>query len=133
MSATLNNWRGHAFEELCLNHIDQIKKALGVNGVNSVQSQWDVTGDDEKEGAQSDLIIDRADNVVNLCEMKFYSDDFSVPKEYSRKLMHRCNVLQEHLPKRKVVHMTLVTTEGLHNNEYSGTFQKVITLEDLTN
>ena len=130
-SPSLNVWRGHAFEELCLNHIDTIKKALGVSGVNTNESQWSVCGDDEKDGAQIDLIIDRADNVVNLCEMKFYNEEFRVTKDYSKKLMHRINLLQERLPRRKVVHLTLVTTEGLFSNEYQGVFQKVLTLGDL--
>lgn len=130
-SPTLNAWKGHAFEELCLNHIDEIKNALGVSGVNSIESQWALRGDDEQEGTQIDLIIDRADNVVNLCEMKFYNEEFRVTKEYDKKLTHRLNLLQERLPRRKVVHMTLVTTEGLSLNEYAGAFQKVITLEDL--
>lgn len=130
-SPILNTWRGYAFEELCLNHIDEIKNALGVSGVNSVESQWAVRGDDEKEGTQIDLIIDRADNVVNLCELKYYSEEYRVTKEYDRKLTHRANVLQEKLPKRKVIHMTLVTTEGLALNEYRSAFQKVVTLEDL--
>lgn len=130
-SPSLNVWRGHAFEELCLNHIDTIKKALGVSGVNTNESQWSVCGDDEKDGTQIDLIIDRADNVVNLCEMKFYNEEFRVTKDYCKKLMHRINHLQERLPRRKVVHLTLVTTEGLFSNEYQGVFQKVLTLGDL--
>lgn len=130
-SPVLNVWRGHAFEELCLNHIEEIKRALGVNGVNSAESQWAVRGDDDKEGTQMDLIIDRADHVVNLCEMKFYREEFRVTKEYNKKLNHRANLLMEGLPKRKVIHMTLVTTEGLVHNEYQSAFQKVITLEDL--
>ena len=130
-SPQISTWRGVAFEDLCLNHVESIKRALGVSGVNSQESKWALRGDDETEGAQIDLIIDRADNVVNLCEMKFYNDEFRVTKEYDRKLARRLNLLQERLPKRKTVHMTLVTTEGLAQNEYRGAFQSVVTLEDL--
>ena len=130
-SPALNGWRGHAFEELCLNHIDEIKKALGVSGVNSEESQWSVQGDDDRDGTQIDLIIDRADNVVNLCEIKFYNGEFKVTKEYNKKLNSRLAILQEKLPKRKIVHMTLITTEGLVSNEYRDAFQKVVLLEDL--
>ena len=130
-SPKMSAWRGIAFEELCLNHIENIKRALGVSGVNSSQSQWALKGDDDKEGTQIDLIIDRSDNVVNLCEMKFYNEEFRVTKEYYKKLSHRLNLLQETLPKRKTVHMTLITTEGLAKNEYQSAFQKVVTLEDL--
>ena len=97
----------------------------------SSESEWSVKGDGETEGLQIDLIIDRADNVVNLCEMKFYNDEFRVTKEYAKKLNNRGNLLQEKLPKRKVVRLTLVTTEGLARNEYAGVFQNVVLLEDL--
>ena len=131
LSPALSAWKGIAFEELCLNHVTQIKRALGVEGVASSESEWSVKGDGETEGSQIDLIIDRADNVVNLCEMKFYNDEFRVTKEYAKKLNNRGNLLQERLPKRIVVRMTLVTTEGLARNEYAGVFQNVVLLEDL--
>ena len=130
-SPALNAWRGYAFEELCLNHVDGIKKALGVSGVNSEEAQWSVKGDDDKDGTQIDLIIDRADNVVNLCEIKSYNGEFKVTKEYDKKLNNRLNILQEKLPKRKIIHSTLITTEGLVSNEYRDAFQKVVILEDL--
>ena len=127
----LNTWRGIAFEELCMSHIPLIKRALGVEGVSSMESAWAVKGDELAEGAQIDLVIDRADNIVNLCEMKFYNTAFKVTKEYFRKLNDKLNLLQEKLPKRKIVHLTLVTTDGLAQNEYSSIFQQIITLEDL--
>ena len=130
-SQALNVWRGIAFEELCLNNIRSIKKALEIGGVSTNESSLSVRGDDTREGSQIDLIIERADNVVNLCEMKFYNDEFKVTKEYNRKLNQRLNLVSELIPKRKVVHMTLITTEGLAKNEYSGIFQKTITLDAL--
>ena len=130
-SQALNVWRGIAFEELCLNNIRSIKKALEIGGVSTNESSLSVKGDDTREGSQIDLIIERADNVVNLCEMKFYNDEFKVTKEYNRKLNQRLNLVSELIPKRKVVHMTLITTEGLAKNEYSGIFQKTITLDAL--
>lgn len=130
-SPALNSWRGISFEELCLNNIRSIKKALEIGGVASNESSLRIKGDDNREGSQIDLLIDRADNVVNLCEMKFYNDEFRVTKEYSRKLNQRLNLVNGMIPKRKVVHMTLITTEGLAMNEYSGVFQHVITLDQL--
>lgn len=130
-SQALNVWRGIAFEELCLNNIRSIKKALEIGGVSTNESSLSVKCDDTREGSQIDLIIERADNVVNLCEMKFYNDEFKVTKEYNRKLNQRLNLVSELIPKRKVVHMTLITTEGLAKNEYSGIFQKTITLDAL--
>lgn len=130
-SAQINSWRGFAFEGVCFRHIRQIKQALGILGVSSQQSAWSLRGNDNKEGTQIDMLIDRKDNVVNMCEMKFYKEDFNVSKSYHDILMHRQNILCEHLPKRKVIHSTLITTYGLEYNEYSGDFQQVVTLEDL--
>lgn len=130
-SGAMNAWKGIAFEELCFNHIPQIKRCLGIEGVNSIESQWVIRGDGDNIGAQLDLIIERADNVVNLCEMKFYKEPFKVTKEYDRTIARRISLLQERLPKRKIVHLTLVSYDGLEYNEYAGAFQKVITLEEL--
>lgn len=130
-SATINIWRGIAFEEICLLHIPQIKKALGIYGVSSNQSAWSVKGDEHTNGTQIDMLIDRKDNIVNMCEMKFYNEDFMVNKAYHTTLVHRQNLLSERLSRRKVIHPTLITTYGLKYNEYSGDFTKVITLDDL--
>lgn len=124
-------WRGIAFEGICFSHINQIKKALGVEAVASSQSAWTLKGDGQHDGAQVDLLIDRADHIVNMCEMKFYSDDFAVDKAYYRKLQSRRQLLSEQLPRKTAIHQTLVTTYGLAYNEYSGIFQNVIVLDDL--
>jgi len=130
-SQSVVSWRGIAFEDVCLYHIKEIKAALGIAGVSSNQSSWIARGRDEKEGLQIDLLINRKDNVVNMCEMKFYSEDFAVDKNYYRVLLSRVNALREHLPKKAIVHSTLVTTFGLKYNEYFGIFQKVVTMDDL--
>ena len=124
-------WRGISFENVCMNHIRQIKQALGIAGVSSEQSSWALAGDDYFEGVQIDLLISRKDNIVNLCEMKFYSDEFSVDKSYDRKIARRINVLLEKVSKKTAIHTTLVTTFGLKHNEYFGDFTNVITLDDL--
>ena len=130
-SQSVSSWRGFAFEEVCLAHFRQIKKALDILGVSSTQSAWALKGDDEKEGTQIDLLINRKDNVVNMCEMKFYNEKFTVNKPYYAKLVHRQNILSEKLSRKTVVHNVLVTTDGLTYNEYSGIFQKVVTIDDL--
>ena len=116
---------------MCLRHVDKIKKALGISGVSSRQSGWLVKGTDEEEGSQIDLIIDRKDGVVNMCEMKFYNDVFTVTKAYERTLVGRYNLLGGMVPKRSTVNPVLVTTFGLVYNEYSGTFQNTVTLDAL--
>lgn len=130
-SQAVSSWRGFAFEEVCFSHISKIKKALDILGVSSTQSAWAVKGDDDTEGAQIDLLINRKDNVVNLCEMKFYNEKFTVNKAYYSKVVHRQNLLAERIPRKSVIHNVLVTTEGLAYNEYSGVFQKVVTIDDL--
>ena len=129
-SQQIVSWRRLAFENLCFNHIAQIKKALGISGVNSTESAWSKRPDDT-EGTQIDLIIERKDNVVNMCECKFYGDEFLVDGDYYRKLMRRQDLLSKQLPKKMAIHNTLITTYGLAYNEYSGVFSNVITLDDL--
>ena len=130
-SQAVSSWRGFAFEEVCFSHIGKIKKALDILGVSSTESAWAVKGDDDTEGTQIDLLINRKDNVVNLCEMKFYNEKFTVNKAYYSKVVHRQNLLAERIPRKSVIHNVLVTTEGLAYNEYSGVFQKVVTIDDL--
>ena len=125
------SWRGFAFEEVCLLHINQIKQAIGIQGVSSRQSSWAVAGNDEQVGTQIDLVIERADHIVNLCEMKFYGESFTVDKAYFQKINYREKMLTEKISRKDTVHSILVTTYGLTYNEYSGVFQHVITLDDL--
>lgn len=128
-SQALSSWRGFAFENVCFNHIDQIKKALDIYGVISENSVW--YKKEDKNVNQVDLIIARKDNVVNMCEMKFYSDEFIVDKDYYRLIQRRMNALGEYIPKRASIQNTLVTTYGLKRNEYSGIFNSVVLLDDL--
>ncbi len=123
-------WRGYAFENVCFNHIAEIKRALGISGISSTESAWTKRGECEK-GTQIDLLILRKDNVVNMCEMKFYSDNFVVDREYEEILRNRQRALYEKLPKKNTIHNTLITTYGIKDNEYRWSFEKVITLEDL--
>ena len=130
-SPSIISWRGFAFEEVCLSHIRQIKSALGISGVSSEQSAWSLKGDDDREGTQIDLLISRRDNIVNLCEMKFYAEEFTVSKSYERTLVHRQIALSEMISRRTVIHPVLITTYGLTYNEYSGSFVHTVTMEDL--
>lgn len=129
-SATANSWRGLAFENVCFRHVDQIKKALDIYGVHTTHSAW-LGYDEELGGAQIDLILDRDDHVINMCEIKYLSRDFTVNAAYQRRLSNREAIIQKMISRRQVIHHTLITTYGLTQNEYSGVFSKVITLEDL--
>lgn len=130
-SGAVNAWRGYAFENVCFNHVRQIKKALGISGVSTNETLWSKKGTEDTKGTQIDLIIERKDNTVNMCEIKFCSDEFSVDKDYHFTLVRRRNLLKEKISKKTAVHSTLITTYGLKHNEYFDDFVNVITLDDL--
>lgn len=127
----LNSWRGIAFEEICMMHSEQMKRALGVEGVASEQSAWAMRATEEQSGTQIDLVLVRQDRVVNVCEMKYVSDEFVVSQAYEATLRKRRNYIMQQVSKRHSVQMTLVTTFGLKYGTYSGAFQSVILLDDL--
>ena len=128
---SLNTWRGLAFENACLIHIPQVKAALDIAGVASENAPWTLRGMEGEKGMQIDLIIDRSDRVVSLCEMKFVSTEFEVKQDYAMKLRERLNWMAEHVGRRYNVQMTLVTTYGLKYGLHSGVFQRVVTLDRL--
>jgi len=130
-SQAVSAWRGVAFEELCFSHVGQIKKALDILGVSSRQSAFVVKGDGETEGMQIDLLIDRKDNVLNLCEMKFVGNEFEVDNDYEKKLRYRLQWMLDHMNRKQSLQMTLVTTFGLKYGYHSGVFQQVVTLDHL--
>ena len=123
-------WRGYAFENVCFRHIVQIKAALGISGVSTRQYAWSKRKG-ETDGTQIDLIIERKDHVVNMCEIKFYSKEFSVDADYCEILSARKELLENELSDKTAIHNTLITTKGLKYNSYSSVFDNVITLEDL--
>lgn len=127
----LNAWRGQAFEDVCFSHQEQIKRALGIQGVHTEIYPWRFISEGVTPGAQIDMLIDRADRVVNVCEMKFVQGEFSIDKDYDEKLRNKIVAVTEQTGSRKNPHMTLVTTYGLKKGIYSGRFQKVVTLDDL--
>ena len=129
-SQNIVTWRGLAFENVCFNHIKQIKKALGISGVSTNQSAWSKRKGEEI-GTQIDMIIERKDNIVNMCEIKFYGEEFSVDKNYDKVLRNRVSLLLEELSPKMAIHSTLITTYGLKYNEYSGAFTNIIDMDAL--
>ena len=130
LSQEIVSWRGYAFENVCFNHVSQIKKALGISGVITTHSAWSKRSDDT-DGTQIDLLISRKDNVINMCEIKYYGDRFVVNKDYYQILLHRQELLAQEISPKIAIHSTLITTFGLTYNEYSGTFTNVISMDDL--
>ncbi|MBR1797618.1 MAG: ATP-binding protein [Clostridiales bacterium] len=123
------NWRGNAFEMLCLYHTPQIKTALGISGLSSTEYAW--KSNKNKEGAQIDLLIDRKDDIINLCEMKYTDDPFIVSSQYQKAMIHKESVFKEETVCKKAIFLTLVSANGLSRNENSDVFQNTISGDDL--
>ncbi len=135
-SNTLENparkaWAGFTFEQLCKGHIKQIKKKIGISGVLSEESEWFVQGDKENEGAQIDMLIDRRDRVINICEMKFSNDEYSIDKDYDQNLRRKISRFAESTGTKKALQLTFITTYGVKMNMYSQRISSQVTLEDL--
>ena len=123
------SWTGYAFEQVALAHIDQIKRKLQIGGVLTRQYSW--RSAKSKPGVQIDLVIDRNDGVINLCEMKYCRDEFEIDSAYGKQLQRRAEVFRRETGTRSALHTTLVTTYGLIRNENSAQVQSLITMEDL--
>lgn len=125
-------WTGYAFESICFKHIDALKSALGIGAVYTEISSMRVIGNTERKGFQVDLIIDRKDDTINLCEVKYYNGPFKITKAYAKQLIERRQQFIEHTGTRKQVFITFITNYGLVENEY---FREVvdvhITLEEI--
>ena len=105
------SWAGFNFETICLKHIDQIKSALGISGIQSVNSSW------YGEGAQIDLVIARNDNWINLCEMKFYNDVFIISNSERKKLENRVSNFRRATKTKDATALTMITTYGVKEND----------------
>jgi hypothetical protein len=113
-------WAGLAFESLCLKHVDTIERALGISGVRTEVSSWQHHARDrDDDGAQIDLLIDRADDLISICELKHTVNPFSVTKRYADDLRRKLSVFQSRTGTRKGLQLVLVTTAGLVDNAYS--------------
>ena len=123
------SWRGIAFEEVCLLHISQIKNALHILGVSSEESSL-IVKDNDKAGMQIDLLIDRADDVVNVCEIKFSKSPFAVNADYATKLRSRISALEEQ-NSSKIYHLTYIGASPLVDNEYADVFQSAVSADEL--
>ena len=110
---------------VCLHHVSQIKKALGISGVQTSVSTW------RDENTQIDLVIDRKDQVVNLCEMKFSINPFTINKSYADTLRNKIGNFRDSTRTKKALFLTLVTTYGLTQNKYSYLAQNTINMDQL--
>lgn len=111
-SPRINTWNGLAFERVCFQHIEQIKTRLGISGIRTSESSWTLRND-ETGGTQIDLLLERSDNLINMCEIKYMATDFRVDKDYYHLLLRRHELLRESVPRRKSIQNVLITTFGL--------------------
>ena len=129
-----NTWSGCAFESLCLKHIQKIKSALGISGISTIESGWRYLPKKamNQPGAQIDLVIDRADKCINLCEMKYCDTEFVIDKPYVERLQNKKKVFREQTGTSKTLFTTMVTTYGAKKNtHYLSAVDSQLTMNDL--
>ncbi len=124
-----NTWLGLAFERLCMAHIPQIKKALGIDRIRTEYYSW--RSKDSHPAAQIDLIIERADHIINLCELKYSKALYAISAEEEDKLRNRMADFEQETGVREAVHLTFITTYGLKENIHSSEVQSQVTLDAL--
>lgn len=124
-----STWSGLSFEMLCLNHVEQIKVALGISGISANVFSW--FGKGEKRHAQIDLLIDRADKAINICEMKFLNKPYVMTAQDEEAIEQKVSTFMEATGTDKSVIVTMITAKGIERNEHSECVQKELSLEQL--
>ena len=122
-------WSGYSFEQVCLSHLPQIKRKLGIAGVLTNTASW--RSSQPGNGAQIDLLIERNDRVINLCEMKFAREQFVIDKKQDENLRNKRAAFKRETKTNKAVHLTMITTYGVSSNEYWGNIQSEVTMNDM--
>ena len=129
-SQTGRIWCGLAFERVCLQHVDQIKSALGIADVRTEAFGWQ-TSDAETGGAQVDLVLSRDDRVINLCEMKYVNAQFVISESYEQDLLNKVDAYQRETKTESSILLTMITARGVKPNSHSDCVQKELVAEDL--
>ena len=129
----VNAWSGLAFERVCLEHVTQMKQALGISGVMTESFSWACKEDTENgiHGSQIDLMIVRKDQVINLCEMKYSRKKYTITAKVDEELRRKAADLVAVTGTPYAIHTTLVTPYGMADGSYTGSIQNVITAEEL--
>ena len=130
-SSRHSNWCGLAFERVCITHIRQIKHALSIGGVSSTEYTWTARKTDDQPGAQIDLLIDRSDSTINLCEMKYVMGEYRIDQAEELRLLNRRNRFIYDTGTSKAVQLTLITPVALARNAHSDIVQNVVTADNL--
>ncbi len=133
-SQQMKIWAGYCFENICMKHVQKLKIKLGISGIETQISTWRFQPPKESDlsGAQIDLLIDRKDGIINLCEMKFYNTEYTIDSSYAKELKQKIEVFRKQTGTRKNIFLTLVTPFGINRNEYSNELEVIdITIDDL--
>ena len=125
----MNTWLGLAFERVCMAHIPQIKRCLGIDRIGTEYYSW--RSKTSENGSQIDLLIERADRIINLCEIKYSTTPYSIDKSEEMKLRIRQSDFAEETGTKYAIFPTMITTYGIRKNAYSGYIQAEVTLDDL--
>jgi AAA+ ATPase superfamily predicted ATPase len=129
---TWKTWTGYAYENICLMHINNIKASLGIAGVQTYHYSFLAKATEDYEGAQIDLIIDRYDNVINLCEIKFYNEEMILTKDDAENIRKKKSIFKFITKTKKQVFVTLITTFGMHQSKNTlGLIDNVLTVDAL--
>jgi uncharacterized protein len=125
-------WSGLTFENVCFYHSKNIIKALGISGIQTTVSSWSNRGDDEMKGAQIDMLIDRGDKAINVCEIKFNENPYIITKSYAQEMRLKMTAFNHFTKNRKTLFLTFITAGGVvQNSESNALLQSTITLDDL--
>ena len=127
-------WAGYAFESVCFKHLPQITKALGLENTSFRAGSWRFipSKGSKKRGAQIDLLFDRDDNAMTICEIKYSDSLFIIDKIYSKSLVQKIDVFEEQNHKRKQLFLAMITTKGIKKNIWSEDLVDIeVKLEDL--
>ncbi len=129
---TWKSWSGYAFENVCMKHAQQIKKALGISGIKTEESSFYKKGDIDSLGFQIDMLIDRQDGNINLCEMKYYNSEFMFDGIYAKKARDKIESFKRYSKTKKNIFFTMVSTFGVKPNKHSiGLVDNDITIDEL--
>ena len=131
LSHSVEAWQGFSFETLCMTHLPQIKAKLGISGMATSTSTWHKLGDATSKGAQIDLIIERADRIIDLCEMKFSDGPYTITKDYEMVMRNRMSLFKEDTKTTKSLANVLITTYGVSQGLHSGIVQNEVVMDDL--
>lgn len=125
----VNSWMGLTYERICMAHIQQIKHSLHLDTISTLSYSW--RSKTSTPAAQIDIIIERADKIINICEVKYCQGEYNLDKDEYERIKKRENAFIQETGLRHVPWLTMITTEGVARGKYSEMIQTQVTLDDL--